>query len=31
MVAPPGYTLLGLSKEQAQEFVDSQAVTIGLG
>ena len=31
VVPTPGYTLLGLSKEQAQEFVDSQAVTIQLG
>jgi NAD(P)-dependent dehydrogenase (short-subunit alcohol dehydrogenase family) len=31
VVLTPGYTLLGWSKEQAQEFVDSQAVTIQLG
>ena len=31
VVPTPGYTLLGLSEEQVQEFVDSQAVTIPLG
>ena len=31
MVSTPGYTLVGLSKEQAQKFVDSQAVTSELG
>ncbi len=31
MVPTPGYDQLGLSKEQLQEFIDSQAVTIPLG
>ncbi|MBO3461425.1 SDR family oxidoreductase [Aetokthonos hydrillicola Thurmond2011] len=31
VVPTPGYNLLGLSDEQMQEFVDSQAVTIPLG
>ncbi|OUL36054.1 glucose 1-dehydrogenase [Nostoc sp. 106C] len=31
VVPTPGYNLLGLSDEQVQEFVDSQAVTIPLG
>src|SRR5579883_926038 len=31
VVPTPGYHLLGLSDEQMQEFVDSQAVTIPLG
>ncbi|MBL1176783.1 SDR family oxidoreductase [Pantanalinema sp. GBBB05] len=31
VVPTPGYDLLGLSDEQLQEFVDSQAVTIPLG
>jgi NAD(P)-dependent dehydrogenase (short-subunit alcohol dehydrogenase family) len=31
VVPTPGYNLFGLSDEQVQEFVDSQAITIPLG